>query len=202
MITMTERDQQDLDALVLKTINESGQFLTAYRVSTKIERIETLHIKAQNKARVSHEEIVRESVVRLCQQKKITNTAPAGSGDEPLYRKRRASDGLIIPKAGEVYTLKQINTEMYLRDSPHLEFTLNDARFPIQDSHLETSMSEAVPDMADSKWKYIRETHEWIPIFIYVGERPIEEMVEFAGSHHGLCAYPIGTAPKKGEQNG
>ncbi len=72
------------------------------------------------------------------------------------------------PIRNNVYTLEQI-TKLYLRDSPALLVEHNSA---VQESHLTEQQLLSVPGIKDSKWKYIRETHEWIPIFNYCSDEP------------------------------
>ena len=69
------------------------------------------------------------------------------------------------PVKGQVYTTHQIDNELELRDSPHFGF-YNDAgeKDVVQDSHLAVDIS-TLPGWADLRWTFVRETHEWIPIF-------------------------------------
>lgn len=84
------------------------------------------------------------------------------------------------PKSGQVYTLRQIIEELHLRDSPHLGFMANGVRQVIQNSHCTEAQLLEVPGMADSLWKYLYETDEWIPIFSFAENNPlpIEELVD------------------------
>jgi hypothetical protein len=69
------------------------------------------------------------------------------------------------PRGGEVYTLEQITRELYLRDSPALMVQLNAKMSCVQNSHLTDNELLSVPGFAQTKWRYIRETDEWIPVF-------------------------------------
>lgn len=91
---------------------------------------------------------------------------------------------MAFPRRGQVYTFAQI-CKLELRDSPHLGFdhphhTLKHVKCQcvIQESHITVEQSLSVPGFASTKWEYIRETHEWIPVFKYVDERPITEFVD------------------------
>lgn len=68
------------------------------------------------------------------------------------------------PVVNEVYTLDEIY-KLDLRDSPSLCFMYQGLTGCIQDSHLSSENLLAIPGMKESKWKYIYETDEWIPIF-------------------------------------
>lgn len=84
----------------------------------------------------------------------------------------------IHPRAGQTYSLRQIAETLYLRDSPSLGFTHEGRDGVIQDSHLTEEEMLTVPGFADSQWRFVRETHEWIPIFRYAGSQPITDFIE------------------------
>lgn len=103
----------------------------------------------------------------------------------------------IQPRSGVVYTLRQVLTQLELRDSPHLGFRAkppaarefdiwrpadhiqwHEGRAVIQESHCTTAQMLEVPGFADSLWRYVRETHEWIPVFEYAGTAPITDFVD------------------------
>lgn len=71
----------------------------------------------------------------------------------------------IYPKRNQLYTLEEICNVLYLRDSPALNFIYKDIPGCIQDSHITQEELLSVPGIKDSKWVYVRETFEWIPIF-------------------------------------
>ncbi|QYW04595.1 hypothetical protein pEaSNUABM14_00270 [Erwinia phage pEa_SNUABM_14] len=86
---------------------------------------------------------------------------------------------------GSVYTLREMLTELSLRDTPNLGFTPVSVRYPetkeirqqtVQDSHLTEEEMLALPGWAETKWRYIRETHEWIPVFVAVDNAEIEAL--------------------------
>lgn len=80
------------------------------------------------------------------------------------------------PIKNRVYTLRQV-FQLRLRDTPHLGFAgPRGARCVIQTSHLMEVDLLAVPGWADTQWKYLYETDEWIPVFQYVG--PIKTLVD------------------------
>lgn len=69
------------------------------------------------------------------------------------------------PVRYQSYTLEEIFKELHLRDSPSLSFWHKDIRGCIQHSHITEEEFLSVPGIKESRWIYIRETHEWIPIF-------------------------------------
>ena len=68
----------------------------------------------------------------------------------------------IFPKRQQVYTLDEIENVLYLRDSPSLVVS---GIGVIQTSHLSNDEFLSIPGIRDTKWRYVRETNEWIPIF-------------------------------------
>jgi len=78
----------------------------------------------------------------------------------------------IYPKRYMVYTLKEIINNLYLRDTPHLCINGKEGiDGVIQTSHITDEQLLSVDKIEDTRWVYIRETSEWIPIFHYVGNR-------------------------------
>lgn len=71
----------------------------------------------------------------------------------------------VYPKRYQSYTAEEIFKVLYLRDNPSLSFWHQNIRGCIQQSHMTEEEIFSVPGFKDSKWIYIRETHEWIPIF-------------------------------------
>lgn len=94
------------------------------------------------------------------------------------------------PVRNFVYTARQILIELELRDSPSFQFwrhspfqMLNDGKDAerlalmmvlgfdpdvdcvLQHSHVTDEQLLSVPGFADSRWRYIRTTDEWIPLF-------------------------------------
>ncbi|MGL5013286.1 MAG: hypothetical protein ACRC6V_03225 [Bacteroidales bacterium] len=88
------------------------------------------------------------------------------------------------PERNKVYTLREIETELNLRDAAYLEFRpvkvgYADAdeltwRQAIQTSHIDGL--HKLEGWAETKWRYIMETSEWIPIFYAVDDEEIEEL--------------------------
>lgn len=78
----------------------------------------------------------------------------------------------MIPESGKVYTLAEIE-ELELRDSPFLQLTLvipgsKDgyiSQYPIQTSHCTAEDLLKIPEWANSRWMFVLETSEWIPLF-------------------------------------
>jgi hypothetical protein len=88
---------------------------------------------------------------------------------------------LVYPKRGVSYTYKEIITDLYLRDNPSLLFEYNGKSGVIQDAHVPDGDITVVPGMSESRWVYIRETREWIPIFKFdtqTDQLPITSLVD------------------------
>lgn len=83
------------------------------------------------------------------------------------------------PKAQQTYSLAEISVQD-LDDSPALGFNHLSIDGCIQDSHVTLEELLSVPGMAESRWTYIRTTHEWIPVFRWAASnpKPIEELVD------------------------
>lgn len=85
----------------------------------------------------------------------------------------------IYPRRGQTYDLKTILTELDLRDSPFLQVKINGEMSVIQTSHIMHEELLKIPEFANSKWGFVRETHEWIPLFLYSDrDVPIETLVD------------------------
>lgn len=87
------------------------------------------------------------------------------------------------PLRNRVYTLKEIEHDLELRDSPFLRFCPQKVRMVgekeagiqvIQQSHI-ANLSD-IPGWADTEWVYVRETEEWIPLFRAVNDAAIEAL--------------------------
>lgn len=86
----------------------------------------------------------------------------------------------IFPRRNEVYTFKQIVNELDLRDSACLTFWENNLWQNIRDSHISEHDMLKLPHWAESRWKFVMETDEWIPIFRFAkdNEVSIDELVD------------------------
>ena len=94
---------------------------------------------------------------------------------------------MTTPKVSNVYTLAEI-VELDLRDSPCLMFDYEGERCSIQDSHFDyTPVWKSAP-WADIRFKYIRETHEWIPIFRVV-EEDLEKLIALLDIEPSTCNF-------------
>ena len=79
-----------------------------------------------------------------------------------------------FPQRGEIFTAEEVFA-LPLRDCPCLciavscdpEVEYDDP--PIQYSHLTVEQLLSVLGFAESKWRFIKETSEWIPVFEFVG---------------------------------
>lgn len=78
------------------------------------------------------------------------------------------------PIRGRVYTLREIVRDLELLDAPSLGF----ADGVIQDAHCTCEQLLAVPGLADTEWKYICTTHEWIPVFKAVNNDEVRKCVD------------------------
>lgn len=110
------------------------------------------------------------------------------------------------PQRGQTYTLKEIETELELRDSPFLRFIPQKVRYAHErDAGIQVIQSSNVVDLhqlegwADTEWVFVRETEEWIPLFRAVDDAAIEALCiiepdtsEFR-SGDGMFIYPKGT---------
>lgn len=92
-----------------------------------------------------------------------------------------------LPIRGKTYPLHFVENSLRLDDAPHLcfpvEFICPEHRtdwVPIQTSHLTKDQLLSVPGFRDTWWKYVRTTHEWIPIFHWseVNTRALTDFVE------------------------
>ncbi|HRP36230.1 MAG TPA: hypothetical protein PLS50_00290 [Candidatus Dojkabacteria bacterium] len=85
----------------------------------------------------------------------------------------------MYPKVNEIYTLDQICNVLELDDIPCLEFKFG--RYGnVQMSHVTNEQILSIPLFSETKWKYIRTTFEWIPIFKYSEENkyPISRFLD------------------------
>lgn len=110
------------------------------------------------------------------------------------------------PRRGQVYSLKEIENELELRDSPFLRFVPQKVRYEHEACAgiqvIQTSSVANLSDIegwADTQWSYVRETEEWIPLFRAVDDAAIEALCviepdtsEFR-SGGGMHIYPKGT---------
>jgi hypothetical protein len=90
---------------------------------------------------------------------------------------------MTYPVRGQKYTLAEVE-KLQLRDSAFLMLTLVKPgssegyldQYPIQTSHFHMDDLLKIPEWAGSRWKYMYETTEWIPVFYCVSED--EELVK------------------------
>jgi len=88
-----------------------------------------------------------------------------------------------FPVSRNVYTLNQIVNELDLKDSPSLSFiapNINGVKVEsvVQTSHMLLEDLLKVPGFGETKWRYIRTTSEWIPLFDHVGSEPMSEFLD------------------------
>ena len=82
-----------------------------------------------------------------------------------------------FPTRGAVYTFAEIE-KLPLRDSAFLRVCINDICGTVQDSEGDLSTSEV---WMNSRWKFLYETDEWIPIFEFHESNTVlvEQIVDF-----------------------
>lgn len=75
------------------------------------------------------------------------------------------------PVRGSVYTMKQIDAELILRDTPFMYFfDAEGEKQVIQTAHNNIEDLSDYEGWSDIRFTYIRETDEWIPLFNVVEE--------------------------------
>ena len=89
----------------------------------------------------------------------------------------------MTPKRGETYSLQQIWEVLDLRDSPCLLVYINGIEGVIQEAHVSQEQFLSVPNFASTQWKYLYETHEWIPVFRYADKTPITDYVDYVDNN-------------------
>jgi hypothetical protein len=88
------------------------------------------------------------------------------------------------PVTGAIYTLLEM-TELSLPDEPFLRFRHQGEIAVIQEGGtISTEELLAIPEIANSKWRYQYTTHEYIPLFMYAGESDILELVTVEDNLH------------------
>lgn len=111
------------------------------------------------------------------------------------------------PRPGTVYTVEQIVTELKLRDSPFLKADITNPLGEKVDVVIQLACvdnyEKLIPIMGNDKYRYIRETSEWIPIFQFMGtEEEFLKSVDTAiqidphlaeNEPVGMLAWPKGT---------
>ena len=97
-----------------------------------------------------------------------------------------------LPSRGEIYTLQEIEETLHLKDSPCLLFHHNKTECVIQNSHITSEDLLGIPGFAQTLWRYIHTTEEWIPVFVST-ESSILEFVDVAiGVRGGVWVTPKG----------
>jgi hypothetical protein len=85
----------------------------------------------------------------------------------------------MYPRTGHVYTLREIYNMSELRDSPCLLFNHDGKQGVIQQGHVLVTEFLSVPGIGDTCWTFIRETHEWVPVFMFhSADKPITEYLD------------------------
>lgn len=104
----------------------------------------------------------------------------------------------MIPESGKVYTLAEIE-ELELRDSPFLQLTLVIpgskegylGQYPIQTSHCTAEDLLKIPGWANSRWRFVLETREYIPVFLCRDEELVRSLVDVEVSNDDNQGYWI-----------
>lgn len=81
------------------------------------------------------------------------------------------------PRCRVPYTLREV-LQLNLLDMPSLCINAG----VIQHSHVTDEQLLSVPGLADTRWYYIRTTHEWIPIFKCVDDAAVIACVDIRPS--------------------
>lgn len=81
------------------------------------------------------------------------------------------------PVRGAEYTAREV-LGLELRDCPFFRFCVNGRIEVIQTSHLTEAELLSVPGFADTRWRYQRETREWIPLFMAVNDDAVAACVD------------------------
>lgn len=91
----------------------------------------------------------------------------------------------VEPIAGGNYSFKQIVEDLDLRDSPSLNVKINGSRRPVQHSHITFSDMLKHTEWAESRWIFVGESSEWIPIFYAAEDLDILPLlnIEFYEEH-------------------
>lgn len=87
---------------------------------------------------------------------------------------------LRAPQTNGVYSLREICENLRLLDSPQLLIHIDDKSSVIQDAHINHEELLTIPGIAETQWRYLRTTEEWIPLFTYshLNTRPITDFVD------------------------
>lgn len=103
---------------------------------------------------------------------------------------------IMFPVRGNVYSAKEI-LEMNLRDSPFWEVPTEFGYLPVQDSHLTEAELMGVEHWPESRWVFLLETDEWIPVFRYAkGQRPVSELVDMKPIEDDHSSMELFITPK------
>jgi hypothetical protein len=87
---------------------------------------------------------------------------------------------MIFPEYNQVYTLEEIINVLSIPDMPSLNFEYNNNNYSIDIAQISTENLLNIPGMKESKWKFHKTTHEWIPIFYYADDHiDINNIVDF-----------------------
>lgn len=87
------------------------------------------------------------------------------------------------PRMGVVYTASQVFA-LDLLDSPSFGFWVDGHQAVIQTAHTSIEELLSVPGFAATKWRYLRTTHEWIPVFQAVDNGAVIACMDIEPSIH------------------
>lgn len=85
------------------------------------------------------------------------------------------------PSRGHEYNFVEI-CNLDLDDDPYLGFTHEGKRGVVQTTHVDNSDLLEAPGFANTKWRYIRTTSEWIPVFESVDVESLLKCVDIEPS--------------------
>lgn len=94
----------------------------------------------------------------------------------------------VLPRRGALYTLQQILKHLALEDSPVLGFIHKNVLCSIATSHVTSEELLSIPGAAQSNWKYLYTTNDYIPVFDFVGA-DIEKFVNIEQEYNPDGSY-------------
>lgn len=96
----------------------------------------------------------------------------------------------MIPRRGNTYTLTEVMKKLDLDDQPFLLVQFDSEKCPIQLSHFDYEELLAIPEWEQTRWVYIRTTHEWIPLFECVDSKSVKDLLCIKNDSDGITISP------------
>lgn len=82
-----------------------------------------------------------------------------------------------LPRRGEEYSFEEL-LQLTLDDDANLSFVHEGLNAVIQSTHITDAELLSVPGFSQTRWRYIRTTSEWIPIFHAVDSEEVLKCVD------------------------